>query len=52
LGGLLDGQAPAAIASASGTSLPTVRTQISSLLTKTSTKGQTELLLLLRDIRY
>jgi DNA-binding CsgD family transcriptional regulator/PAS domain-containing protein len=51
LAGLLDGNSPAAIAEAAGTSIPTVRTQISSVLTKTATKGQTELLLLLRGVR-
>lgn len=52
LGELLEGQAPAAIAEACGTSLPTVRTQVSSLLAKTGTRGQTELLLLLRSLRF
>jgi DNA-binding CsgD family transcriptional regulator len=51
LGRLLDGQIPADIAALSGISLPTVRTQISSLLSKTCTRGQSELVLLLRDIR-
>lgn len=52
LAGLLDGIAPTAIAHTAGTSLPTVRTQISSLLAKTATRGQTELLLLVRGLRY
>lgn len=52
LGELLDGRAPAAIADACGTSLPTVRTQISCILAKTGTKGQTDLLLLLRSLRF
>lgn len=52
LGELLEGRAPAAIAVACGTSLKTVRTQISSILAKTSTRGQAELLLLLRSLRF
>jgi DNA-binding CsgD family transcriptional regulator len=52
LGELLEGRAPAAIAEACGTSMPTVRTQISSILAKTGTRGQTELLLLLRSLRF
>lgn len=51
LGGLLDGTPPVAIAEAAGTSLPTVRTQISNILSKTGTAGQTELLVLLRGLR-
>lgn len=51
LGGLLDGVAPAAIAEAGGTCLPTVRTQISNILAKTGTAGQSELLVLLRGLR-
>jgi DNA-binding CsgD family transcriptional regulator len=52
LGELLEGRAPAAIADACGTSMPTVRTQISSILAKTGTRGQMELLLLLRSLRF
>jgi DNA-binding CsgD family transcriptional regulator len=52
LGELLEGRAPAAIAEACGTSMATVRTQISSILGKTGTRGQTELLLLLRSLRF
>jgi DNA-binding CsgD family transcriptional regulator len=51
LGGLLEGASPAGIAQASGTSLPTVRTQISQILAKTGTSGQTELLVLLQGLR-
>jgi DNA-binding CsgD family transcriptional regulator len=52
LGELLEGRSPAGISDACGTALPTVRTQISSILAKTGTKGQTELLLLLRSLRF
>lgn len=51
LAGLLDGVSPAAIAEAGGTSLPTVRTQISNILAKTGTAGQSELLVLLSGLR-
>ena len=51
LTGLLEGASPGEIAASAGTSLTTVRTQISSLLVKTGTKGQTDLLLLLRGLR-
>jgi DNA-binding CsgD family transcriptional regulator len=51
LAGLLDGRTAAQVAAASGTSLPTVRTQISSLLSKTGTATQNELMLLLRSLR-
>lgn len=52
LGGLLQGRPPGGIAQACGTSVATVRTQISSILTKTGCNGQTELLLLLRGMRF
>lgn len=52
LGGLLEGRPPAAIAEMCGSALPTVRTQISSILAKTGTNGQAELLLLLRSLRF
>lgn len=51
LGALLDGDTPAQIASAGGNSVATVRTQISSLLAKTGTASQTELLVMLRGLR-
>lgn len=52
LGELLEGRSPAGIADMFGTSMPTVRTQISGILAKTGTKGQTDLLLLLRSLRF
>jgi DNA-binding CsgD family transcriptional regulator len=52
LGGLLEGATPAEISAASGTTMNTVRTQIGHLLQKTNTKRQTELLLLMRGMRF
>lgn len=52
LGGLLEGVTPAQIAAAAGTTMNTVRTQIGNLLLKTNTKRQTELLLLMRGMRF
>lgn len=52
LGGLLEGATPAEISGASGTTMNTIRTQISNLLMKTSTKSQSELLLLMRGMRF
>lgn len=52
LGELLQGSAPAGIAQACGTSVATIRTQISSILLKTGTRGQADLLLLLRGMRF
>ena len=52
LGRLLEGATAAEIALAAGTAINTVRTQISSLLSKTGTKAQTELLLLMRGMRF
>ena len=47
---LLAGDAPAAIAQRLGISVPTVRTQMSSIFAKTGTTGQVELLLRLRGL--
>lgn len=52
LGGLLEGATPAEISATVGTTMNTVRTQIGNLLQKTNTKRQTELLLLMRGMRY
>jgi len=52
LGGLLEGATTAEISAAAGTTINTIRAQISSLLLKTGTKGQTELLLLMRGMRF
>jgi DNA-binding CsgD family transcriptional regulator len=52
LGEFLDGSPPSDIAAKHGTSMATVRSQISSILAKTGTKGQAELLLLLRNLRF
>jgi DNA-binding CsgD family transcriptional regulator len=52
LGGLLEGATPAEISGASGTKMNTIRTQISNLLMKTNTKSQSELLLLMRGMRF
>lgn len=52
LAGLLEGATAAEIAAASGTGIATIRTQISSLLAKTDTNAQTELLLLMRGMRF
>ena len=52
LGGLLEGSSPAEIATASGTAVATVRSQIKSLFIKTNTSAQTELLLLMRGMRF
>lgn len=52
LEGLLQGLPPAGIAQACGSAVATVRTQISSILVKTGTRGQTDLLLLLRALRF
>lgn len=52
LGSLLEGATPAEIAAAAGTGLSTVRSQIKSLFLKTNTNAQTELLLLMRGMRF
>ena len=52
LGRLLEGATPAEISAASGTTMNTVRTQIGNLLQKTNTTRQTELLLLMRGMRF
>lgn len=52
LGGLLEGETPTEIAAAAGTTMNTVRTQIGNLLLKTNTNRQTELLLLMRGMRF
>jgi len=52
LGGLLEGATPAEISGASGTTMNTIRTQISNLLMKTNTRSQSELLLLMRGMRF
>jgi len=52
LGSLLEGATPAEIAAAAGTGLSTVRSQIKSLFSKTNTNAQTELLLLMRGMRF
>lgn len=51
LAGLLDGRTASQVATACGTALPTVRTQISSLLAKTGTTSQHALMLMLRSLR-
>ena len=52
LGELLVGKPPAAIAQALGSAVATVRTQMSSVFSKTATRSQSELLLLLRGMRF
>lgn len=52
LGALLAGRSPAEIAEAGGAALPTVRTQMSAIFAKTGTRSQTELMLLLRAMRF
>ena len=52
LGELLVGEPPAAIAQALGSAVATVRTQMSSIFSKTTTGSQSELLLLLRGMRF
>ena len=52
LGELLVGKPPAAIAQALGSAVATVRTQMSSIFSKTTTGSQSELLLLLRVRRW
>lgn len=52
LGELLLGRAPAAIADVAGTSLATVRTQMSNIFAKTGVSSQSDLLLLLRAMRF
>jgi DNA-binding CsgD family transcriptional regulator len=47
---LLAGEAPADMSRVLGISLPTVRTQMSSVFAKTGTRGQVELLVLLRNL--
>lgn len=52
LGELLAGGSPVDIAQACGSSMPTVRTQMSAIFAKTATRSQTELILLLRGMRF
>lgn len=52
MGELLQGHSPAVIADLGGTSLATVRTQISSIFAKTGVSTQSDLLLLLRAMRF
>jgi DNA-binding CsgD family transcriptional regulator len=50
--GLVEGLAPAAIAARHGVSLPTVRSQVRSLMVKTGTRRQAELLIALGPIAH